>query len=177
VSWQEAVLDFWFGLDPQRHWRRDAALDGEVTARFEALWREQQQQLAASFTGSAEQALAAIILFDQFPRNMFRGHRRSFATDSVARRIATAAVERGFDRQVPVDRRHFFYMPFQHSEKLADQERSLALFEALGSDYHMGFARKHHDVIARFGRFPHRNEMLGREPTEDEKAFGPEPAW
>ena len=177
MSWQQAVLDFWFGLDPQRHWRRDDALDADIRKRFQTVWQDQQKQPVERFTASAEEALGAIILFDQFPRNMFRGDRRSFATDKLARRIATAVVDKGFDTEVPVDRRLFFYMPFEHSEQLADQQLCLRLTGALGNPQWTEFARKHHDVIARFGHFPHRNEVLGRESTEEEKAFGLEPAW
>jgi uncharacterized protein (DUF924 family) len=177
VSWTQAVLDFWFGLPPERHWRRDPVLDAEIASKFGRLWQDQQKQAADSFLQSADAALGAIILFDQFPRNMFRDDRRAFSTDRLARAIASGAVDRGHDRQVPGARRHFFYMPFQHSESLADQERSLALFEELGDDYQLGFARKHRDVIARFGRFPHRNAVLGRANSEAEEAFGLEPAW
>ena len=122
-------------------------------------------------------ALAAVILFDQFPRNMFRGDAEQFATDHLALAIARAAVDRGFDDQLQSKERGFLYMPFEHSESLADQKRSLQLFTALGDDYLLGFAKKHHDVIERFGRFPHRNAILGRAPRPAEVAAGDVTPW
>ncbi|MEO5972041.1 MAG: DUF924 family protein, partial [Sphingomicrobium sp.] len=122
-------------------------------------------------------ALAGVILFDQFPRNMFRGHADQFATDHLARGIARAAVDRKFDDELAPTERGFLYMPFEHSESLADQRRSLLLFTALGDDYLLGYAHKHHDVIARFGRFPHRNAMLGRTPRPAEIAAGDMVPW
>ena len=118
-----------------------------------------------------------MILFDQFPRNMFRDHADQFATDPLALGIARQAVERGFDDQLKSEERVFLYMPYQHSEALADQQRSLGLFTALGNDFILGFAHKHHDVIARFGRFPHRNAMLGRAPRAEELAAGDVVPW
>lgn len=176
-DWRRDVLGFWFGLDEQRHWTRDDAIDAEIARRFGAVWREERARPAADFLDDPEAALAAIILFDQFPRNMFRDDPRAFATDSQARAIADAMVERGWDAQIARERRHFVYMPFEHSERLADQDRSLALFAAMGDDFYTDFAAKHRDVIVRFGRFPHRNEALGRASTPQEEAFGLEPAW
>lgn len=178
MEWARGIIAFWFGLKPEQHWDVDPDLDAEITARFRDLWEKQRTRPAPDFAaGDAEDALAAIILFDQFPRNMFRGDARSFATDVLALDIAKAGVAKGFDQQIARERRHFFYMPFEHSEALADQERSLELFEALGDETYIDFARKHHDVIARFGRFPHRNAVLGRTSTPEEKEFGLEPAW
>jgi uncharacterized protein (DUF924 family) len=176
-DWTRAVLDFWFGLPPERHWRRDAEVDAQITRRFGPLWREQRLRRPETFLSAAEATLAAIILLDQFPRNMFRGSGRAFSSDRLARSVAVAALDRALDQQVERERRHFFYMPLQHSEALADQERSLALFEALGDAQNLEFARKHHAVIARFGRFPHRNPLLGRESTAEELAFGLETPW
>ncbi|HEY0324356.1 MAG TPA: DUF924 family protein [Allosphingosinicella sp.] len=177
MTWQREILDFWFGLESEQHWEVDPALDATCRERFLADWEEQRTRPAEDFLGSADEALAAILLFDQMPRNMFRGDPRSFATDKLARDIAAAAVERGYDAELPVDRRVFVYLPFEHSEELADQDRSVGLFEALGEDFYADFARKHRNVIARFGRFPHRNAVLGRPSTEEEIAFGLEPAW
>jgi uncharacterized protein (DUF924 family) len=122
-------------------------------------------------------ALAGVILFDQFPRNMFRGHADQFATDHLALAIAKAASDKGFDGELQPKERGFLYMPFQHSEDLADQNRSLLLFTELGDDNQLGYARKHHDVITRFGRFPHRNAILGRTPRPDEIAAGDVFPW
>lgn len=177
MSWQQDILDFWFGLDAEQHWKVDPQLDAACRERFLDLWEEQRSRPADDFLDSPDDALAAILLFDQMPRNMFRGDPRSFATDPLARDIAAAAVDRGFDERLPEERRIFLYMPFEHSEALADQDRSVALFEAIGNDFYSDFARKHRDVIARFSRFPHRNAVLGRPSTDEEIAFGLEPAW
>ncbi|HEV2746695.1 MAG TPA: DUF924 family protein [Allosphingosinicella sp.] len=176
-EWARELLEFWFALDPQSWWKADPAFDEAVRKRYRALWEEQRQRPVADFTGSAEEALAAIILFDQVPRNMFRGHADSFATDHVALAVARAAVDLGYDRAFRQPHRGFFYMPFQHSEGLDDQERSLTLFTALGDDYQLRYARLHHDVVARFGRFPHRNAILGRTPRPDEIAAGDVVPW
>jgi uncharacterized protein (DUF924 family) len=177
LSWQQDILDFWFSLDGEQHWKADPEIDAECRERFLTHWEDQRSRPAENFLGSPDGALAAVLLFDQMPRNMFRGDPRSFATDPLARDIAAAAVDRGYDAKLPVERRVFLYMPFEHSEELADQHRSVALFEALGDEFYTDFARKHRDVIVRFGRFPHRNEVLGRASTDEETAFGLEPAW
>ena len=177
TRWQDEILDFWFGLAPERWWEGDPALDRAVRERFEPLWEAQRSNVPAAFLGSAGDALAAVLLFDQFPRNMYRGHADQFSTDPLALAVAKGAVERGYDAALPAERRAFLYMPFEHSERLEDQERSLLLFTALGDDYLLGFARKHHDVIARFGRFPHRNAILGRAPRAEELAAGDVVPW
>ncbi|MBV9931948.1 MAG: DUF924 domain-containing protein [Alphaproteobacteria bacterium] len=177
MDWQGEVLGFWFALEPEQWWTRDANLDRRVRERFLPLWAAERENVPAAFLGTCRDALAAVILFDQFPRNMFRDHADQFSTDMLALAVAKGAVERGYDAQVPPGRRPFFYMPFEHSEDLADQERSLLLFTALGDDYLLGFARKHRDIIARFGRFPHRNALLGRAPRADELAAGNPVPW
>jgi uncharacterized protein (DUF924 family) len=177
MGWQQDVLDFWFALTPDQWWKGDAALDAAITDRFLALWREKRENVPEAFLDDPRDALAAIILFDQFPRNMFRGHADQFATDPLALAVAKAAVDRGLDDSLSAAERGFLYMPFQHSEDLADQQRSLGLFTALGDDYQLRYARLHHDVIARFGRFPHRNNMLGRRPRSEELAAGEVVPW
>ena len=129
------------------------------------------------FLDDARTALAAVILFDQLPRNMFRGHADQFMTDPLALAIARAAVDRGYDHGMTKDEKTFLYMPFEHSENITDQRRAVALFTALGDDWLLGFARKHHDIIERFGRFPHRNAMLGRAPRPAEAAAGDVVPW
>jgi uncharacterized protein (DUF924 family) len=175
--WTREVLEFWFGLAPEQWWKADPELDEEVRRRFAKLWEEQSGRPVTHFLGSPEEALAAIVLFDQLPRNMFRGHADQFATDHIALAITKEAIKRGYDEAFEQPRRGFLYMPFQHSEDLGDQQRSVALFSALGDDYQLGFATKHHDVIERFGRFPHRNKMLGRAPRPDEIAAGNVVPW
>jgi uncharacterized protein (DUF924 family) len=118
-----------------------------------------------------------VILFDQFPRNMFGGHADQFATDHLALAIAKAAVDRGFDHELEPAERCFLYMPFEHSENMEDQNRSILLFTALGNDNWLGYAKKHRDIIDRFGRFPHRNAVLGRKPRPDEVAAGNVVPW
>jgi uncharacterized protein (DUF924 family) len=117
---------------------------------------------------SAEGALALLILLDQFPRNCFRGSAHSYATDGLARHYAHRAVEAGFDRKIDSGLRLFFYLPFEHSEALADQDRSMELFGGIGDAELMKYAQLHRDLIERFGRFPHRNAALGRESTQEE---------
>jgi uncharacterized protein (DUF924 family) len=177
MAWQDEVLAFWFGLDPEQWWKTDPTLDERIREGFEELWSKRRQDVPEAFLGSARDALAAIILFDQFPRNMFRGHADQFSTDPLALAVAKGAVERGYDQQIPCDRRVFFYMPFEHSERLEDQRQSLLLFTALGDGHFLGFAKKHHDIVARFGRFPHRNAILGRSPRPEEVAAGEVVPW
>ena len=175
MAWQDDVLGFWFALGQEQWWKSDPALDAAIRERFLALWETQREAVAEAFLGSARDAVAAVILFDQFPRNMFRGHADQFSTDPLALAVARGAVERGLDEAMSPAERGFLYMPFQHSEDLGDQKRSLALFTALGDDYQLGYARKHHDVIARFGRFPHRNPILGRRSTPEEEEYLKQP--
>jgi uncharacterized protein (DUF924 family) len=177
MGWSEEVLDFWFGLASEQWWKTDPVLDETIRERFQPLWEEQREQLPEAFLGNATDALAATLLFDQFPRNMFRGHADQYSTDPLALAVAKEAIERGFDGEIPAGRRAFFYMPFQHSEGIEDQNRSLLLFTALGDDDQLGYAKRHHDVIARFGRFPHRNAILGRTPRPDEIAAGNVVPW
>ncbi len=175
-GWAEEVLAYWFGLEPKQWWF-DKGLDETIRERFFDLWKEKRRSPADTFLSSPREALAATILFDQFPRNMFRGHADQFATDDLALKVAKEAIELGFDDELETAERGFLYMPYQHSEDVNDQQRSLLLFAALGDLEQLRFARLHHDVIARFGRFPHRNEMLGRKPRADEIAAGDVVPW
>ena len=177
MEWRDEVLAFWFGLEPAQWWKADPTLDATIRDRFLALWERERENVPDPFLGSPRDALAAVILFDQFPRNIFRGHADQFSTDPLALAIARGAVERRLDEALERPERGFLYMPFQHSENITDQKRSVALFTALGDDYQLGFAIKHHDVIARFGRFPHRNSILGRKPRGDEAVAGDVVPW
>ena len=177
TDWRRDLLTFWFALEPERWWKADAEFDDLCRAKFLTTWSEQRQLPVDAFLEDPLTALAAVILFDQMPRNMFRGTADAYSTDHLALAIAKAAVKHGFDDQLKENERVFLYMPFQHSEDGDDQLRSLQLYTALGSDYHLGFARKHHDVIERFGRFPHRNAILGRKPRPDEVAAGEVYPW
>jgi uncharacterized protein (DUF924 family) len=177
MGWQDEILGFWFGLDPKQWWKADRELDAQVRERFLSLWEKERENVPAAFLGSGRDAVAAVILFDQVPRNMFRGHADQYSTDPLALAVAKGAVGRRLDERMSPAERGFLYMPFQHSEDLADQNRSLALFTALGDDYQLGYASKHHDVIARFGRFPHRNAILGRPPRPEERVAGSVTPW
>ena len=176
-DWRADVLKFWFGLDSRQWWKADSGLDHRIRQRFIKLWAEKRQLPAECFTADPLTALAAVILFDQFPRNMFRGHADQFATDHLALAIAEEAVNRGFHKELEPQERGFLYMPFQHSERLDDQNRSVLLFTEMGDDYLLGYARKHREVIERFGRFPHRNALLGRTPRPEEVAAGEVVPW
>ena len=176
-DWRSNVLKFWFGLKPEQWWRGPPELDEQVRDRFLDLWKEKRQLPPESFLDDPLTAAAAVILFDQFPRNMFRGHAEQFATDHLALAIAKDALEKGFDENLQQQERGFLYMPFQHSENVADQNRSVLLFTELGEAEQLGYAKKHRDVIERFGRFPHRNAILGRAPRPEEVAAGEVVPW
>lgn len=166
------VLDFWFSPEMQPYWfQKSEDIDRQIIQLFSETYEAAHGGRLDHWLGSAEDALALAITLDQFPRNMFRGSGRSFESNDMALRAAGIALERGYDQQIDADRRQFFYLPFMHSEDLDDQERSVRLYEALGNDFALGFAREHRDIVARFGRFPHRNEALGRQTTAEEAEF------
>lgn len=171
ADWAAALLDFWFNQVGEEGWySHDPVLDQHCIDRFALLWSEKRMLPPESFLDRADDALAAVLLFDQLPRNMFRGQAQAFATDPIAREVARGAIALGYDIQIGGAGRLFFYMPFQHSEDLADQELSLSLFEGTGDARSLDFARQHHATIARFGRFPHRNAALGRTTLPAEAA-------
>ena len=164
------VARFWRDAGPNRWFAKDDAFDAEFKSRFEAAHHAAATGALDPWASDAEGALALLVLLDQFPRNAWRGSGHMFATDGKARAIASAAIDAGLDRQVEPALRPFFYLPFMHSESLADQERSVALNAALDANTQR-FAVLHRDIIARFGRFPHRNEVLGRRATAEEQKF------
>jgi uncharacterized protein (DUF924 family) len=175
-DWVDDVLSFWFDELGRKAWFvKDAAVDAKIRDRFLPLIEQLAAQPVDAAVTSAGRALATVIVLDQFTRNVFRGSARAFATDALALGIAKAAIERGLDQRLPADRRVFLYLPFEHSEDLADQERSVGLTAALGNEEYARYAVLHRDVIKRFGRFPHRNAMLGRTPTLEEIKFLKEP--
>lgn len=170
ADWAAALLDFWFNQVGERGWwGHDPALDRQCAARFRDPWVEKRALPPEEFLERADDALAAVLLFDQLPRNMFRGSAQAFATDGIAREVARGAIAQGYDIQIGGAGRLFFYMPFQHSEDLDDQKLSLTLFEGAGDARSLDFARQHHATIARFGRFPHRNALLGRPTLPEEQ--------
>lgn len=176
-DWRADVLKFWFGLTHDEWWKGGSQIDHRIKQRFLNLWAQKRQLPVDAFLADPLTALAGVILFDQFPRNMFRGHADQFATDHLALAISKGAVDERFDEELRPEERGFLYMPFQHSEKLADQNRSLLLFTRLGDAEQLDYAKKHHDIIDRFGRFPHRNALLGRAPRPDELAAGNVVPW
>jgi uncharacterized protein (DUF924 family) len=168
-AWAADLLHFWFReLGPADWFRTDPALDAELRRRYARWLAALRRRPAAEFLGSPAIARAAVLLFDQVPRNIHRGSAKAFATDPLARAIAMAAMAKGWDRALDQPGRQFLAMPLMHSEAIADQSASLAYFASLGSPAILRFARQHHRMIARFGRFPHRNHVLGRHSTRAE---------
>ena len=166
-----AVLAFWREAGKDKWYTKNEAFDAEVRQRFLSLWQQATAGELASWETTDDGALALVIVLDQFPRNMFRGDARTFSTDAKALEVADRAIARGTDKRIDPDLVEFLYMPFMHSERLADQERCIALFQNGGRPDNVRFAEIHADIISRFGRFPHRNEMLGRTTTPEERAF------
>jgi uncharacterized protein (DUF924 family) len=187
VAWGTAraglLLDFWFGTpgSPEHDRPRDIwfkshpAFDQELRDRFLADHEAAAAGHLAAWMSAPDPCLALILLLDQLPRNLFRASPRAYRCDPAARQAASHAVGRGFDRSVAPVRRWFFYLPFEHSEDLDDQRRGLELYASLPADKDRDLclraAQRHYDIIARFGRFPHRNEVLGRSSTAEEAAF------
>jgi uncharacterized protein (DUF924 family) len=171
-AWIADVLDFWFREISREAWfRKDADIDRAIRDRFLPLYDALSPRGPDDLSASGEMALAAVIVLDQFPRNIFRATAKAFATDALALAVAGQAIARGLDRELPAEQRIFLYLPFEHSEALAHQLRCIDLTEKLGEPEYAHYARLHHDVIARFGRFPHRNALLGRASTPEEEAF------
>lgn len=164
----EQIVDFWLREVGERGWyERSDVLDAEIRDRFRKTW-DRAEELAPAWSATPKGALAMLILTDQFPRNMFRDDSRAFASDALALRIADDAIAAGFDLQIDPPARQFFYMPLEHSENLADQDRCLDLFTERMPGENLTHARLHRDTIAKFGRFPWRNAALGRVPTAAE---------
>jgi uncharacterized protein (DUF924 family) len=165
-----AVVDFWRAAGPGLWFAKDTEFDRRFRERFLWLYLAAARGELADWPNTPEGALALVILLDQFPRNSFRNTPRMYATDAMARQIADAALKAGHDQAVEAGLRLFFYLPFGHSESLADQERSVALNEALGEP-NLSHAKRHRDIVRRFGHFPHRNPILGRAMTEEEQRY------
>jgi len=165
------IVSFWREAGPAKWFEKNDNFDRSIRSRFLATYEAAVRGDLAAFEDIAEGALALLLLFDQFPRNMFRGSARAFATDALARAVADRAIARGFDQATDSALRSFFYLPFMHSEALADQDRCVRLYEALGDPGMIRWAVLHRDVVVRFGRFPHRNRPLGRDTTVAEQEF------
>jgi uncharacterized protein (DUF924 family) len=180
------VLEFWFSEQSRALWfDKNAAFDEAIRTRFEDTLRAAAAGELDHWERTAPGALALVIVLDQFPRNLYRGSARAFAADPRAREVADRAMSRRLDQDIPLAQRHFLFLPFEHSESTGDQERSIALFQAWAEAHdgpardraleQMRYVHRHAEIVARFGRFPHRNEALGRESTEAEIAFLREP--
>lgn len=167
----EGVLAFWFALTSKQQFAKDDALDREIAARFADLRAEVVETRAAAWRDDAQDVLAAIILVDQFSRNLFRGQAEAFAHDDLAVELTLMAIERGWDMALPPEQRVFLYMPLMHAENIDLQRLSVEKFTALGIEENITFARDHAAVIERFGRFPSRNAALGRGTLPAEQAW------
>jgi uncharacterized protein (DUF924 family) len=166
------VLDFWFAPSSKAHWfEPSGAFDRVVAEHLGELHRRAAQGALEGWQSCASGCLALCILLDQAPRQLYRGEARAFATDAAALAVATLALAKGFDRALPAPQRLFLYLPLMHSERLAEQERCVALFHAEDLRDKLRHAVGHADVIRRFGRFPHRNAALGRASTAEEEAW------
>jgi len=171
-NWVDEVLTFWFGELDQKQWFFSSKeVDDQIRDRFGSVITELSVKPPVEAGSDARTALAAVIALDQFPRNIFRGTSRAFATDDLALRLATAAVDNCLDEKLSPVEQLFLYLPFEHSEISADQDRSVMLYEALGLEEPLRYAIEHREIIQRFGRFPHRNAVLGRVSTAEELAF------
>jgi uncharacterized protein (DUF924 family) len=164
------VLDFWREAGPARWFRKDDAFDADFRARFLGAHEAAARGDLDSWARRSDGALALLILLDQFPRNAFRGTARMYESDAKARAVARAAIEAGFDKDFEPDLRNFFYLPLMHSENLADQDLAVVLARGIGGEP-LRFALMHRGIIEKFGRFPHRNAMLGRTTTPEEQKY------
>ena len=164
------ILFFWREAGPDRWFIKDESFDALIRERYLATHEAAAAGKLSDWEATAEGALALVIVLDQFSRNMFRDDARTFAADDKARAVANRALKRGYEQDIPAEMRGFFFLPFMHSEDLIDQQRSVELYRAAGNE-NLKYAEAHRDIIRRFGRFPHRNAMLGRTTTPEEQAF------
>jgi uncharacterized protein (DUF924 family) len=171
VSTPADVLAFWREAGPDCWFVDDAAFDAAIREKFLGTYEAAAAGKLQDWQATAEGALALVIVLDQFPRNMFRGEPRCFAADPLARAVANLALKRGYDQDIPRQDLSFLFLPFMHSEDPTDQKRCVELYRAAGDDDGLKYALEHAEIIRRFGRFPHRNAMLGRATTSDEQTF------
>ena len=170
-STPDDVLDFWREAGRDRWYRQDDMFDVEVYRRFLDLWQQAAAGELSAWEATDEGALALTIVLDQFPRNIFRHDARAYASDRQARDVAARAIDRGTDTRIDAALLEFLYVPFMHSEDLPDQQRCIELFGGTANTENKEYAEQHADIIRRFGRFPHRNRILGRDTTPEEQAF------
>ena len=176
------ILQFWFSERARPLWfEKNAEFDADIRARFAPLVHEAQMGAFQEWCASPDGALAVLLLLDQFARNIHRGEAKAFLGDARAREVAAAAIERGFDKRYPFPDRNFFYLPFEHCETLANQDRYIALLEGCVREFgevaaeYLDYGHRHRTIIARFGRFPHRNATLGRASTPQETLYLAQP--
>lgn len=175
---QEDILDFWFkDTSPQQWFQVNPDFDQQIRERFHAKYEKAKDGILDDWRKNAEGCLALCILLDQFPRNMFRGTKEAFATDAKALVVAKFAVSKGFDQVLTPEKRRFIYLPYEHSENLNDQRKCVELFEKMVKDDPLGYeyAQKHLKVIELYGRFPHRNKILGRDNSAEEQEYLAQP--
>jgi uncharacterized protein (DUF924 family) len=168
----QSIVKFWFSDKVRPLWFQSTVeFDDEIRERFESVWQQAATGKLDSWAETPEGALALVIILDQLPLNMYRGDPMSFSTEVKSRDIASVAIEQNFDTELSGEQKAFLYMPFMHSESMQDQDKSVALYEAAGLENNLKFAHHHRDIIRRFGRFPHRNNILGRASTQAEIAY------
>jgi uncharacterized protein (DUF924 family) len=168
----KAIFSFWFSKNSSKYWfSKSDQFDADITKNFADLYEDAVCGQLDKWKEKPRSALALVILLDQFPRNMFRNSAKAFFTDGKALSIAKYAVEKGYDKKLSDDEKKFLYLPFMHSESLVDQKTSLQLFRELGQYNSYDYAIRHHDIIAEFGRYPHRNKVLKRKSTAKEVKF------
>jgi len=165
------ILAFWREAGYDRWYKKDDAFDADVRRRYLDIWQRASAGELSAWEASDDGALALTIVLDQFPRNIFRGDARAFSSDAQAREVAARAIARGADARIDPQLAEFLYMPFMHSEILADQLRCVELFRSAPNPDNLRYAEEHAEIIRRFGRFPHRNLMLGRATTAEEQAY------
>jgi uncharacterized protein (DUF924 family) len=170
IATPETVLSFWREAGHDKWFEKDGAFDATIRENFLPTYEAAAAGKLSSWEATADGALALCIVLDQFPRNLFRGDARTYAADPLARQVANRALKRGYDQDVPDELRGFFFLPFSHSEDSGDQDRAVELYrEAESAD--LKYAEQHRDIVRRFGRFPHRNAILGRATTAEEQKY------
>lgn len=166
------IIDFWFADETRKLWFNSTAeFDQLLRESYQQAWEQARRGELDHWMRTADGCLALVIMLDQFPLNMFRNQALSYATEAQSREVARVAIEHKFDHALDAERKAFLYMPFMHSEDIADQELALQLFDQPGLESNLRFAHHHHDIIAEYGRFPHRNQALGRESSAAEIAY------
>jgi uncharacterized protein (DUF924 family) len=163
------LIDFWFSAEVSKLWYNSTPVfDQQLREGYLDLWQQASQGELQHWQETALSSLALVILLDQFPLNMFRGSAQCYSSEARSREVACAAIDRGFDRELAAEQCSFMYMPFMHSEDIEDQRLAIKLFSQPGLESNLRFAKHHHGIIEKFGRFPHRNAVLGRDNTDAE---------